>query len=1111
MNKMKHKKGFTLTELIIVIVIIGILASVLIPSLTNYIKKAKISNQVSNATNMSKELAAYVVANEIDESLSTSMVISLVEDWGYSLDGGIEGYSYWYDASKNRIHYSKTANVLTDGAILAAGESNFVREIETLNVNHLNLRFIDQSKTIYRELIDTVYNLPSLGNNNAQGMDDYLTDMINKLSSSAANTVVKNFFEEYKTTETAYISSNGSFICSTSEIKRLIIEEGTTKIEKIDELQSANLTIQETVIIPESVTDIAENALGDTELKVVASSVIENDKVQAISTNVTVVKAQVSIITEVVDMDENDYKITYKEKMVKLSTGEERKLKIDDPIPNEWKNLVDSIYYIPEITLLNNTGKFNNVDMSKTNFSSHIVDDKVDYKLLLVDSNYVVYRLNNIAYLTDLNVSLYNSGERYETIESMSNKQISIDLPKDFSNLANYKNTKLVIEYKVGFAEYEERLINFTKPYYVMSNNVKYDANTYIYEISYQDLCEKKLVDLNIIDKNVLINSENKIANSIHIENIKLIDTSSRVLVEKKESNLCINYYDENRNLLYTEYCPNGISNFAIDYQNDESKEHYHRVWRSMDNEEIYFEIGKTNTVLNELNLQYSWEIDKFYITYYGYKNSYTKWPETEAYAMTYSHLYPYGTVIADTIPNEIPSVRGLEFIGWDIEEGAILTENTVILAKFSEPEYKLVLHLNYEGAEETTETHTIKENGKSSTPYLINELGIYTFNFTVNNAFHYTIINYNPVREGYVVDYWCYFPEGTTDSLYKISVGTKKQLNVFNGVGLDNVEDNTFNLYAIWKVDKVSFTLDFGEELGSTNVTSNKLTSLYYQDYASYLPNVEGKVIAYWTKNEETTKKEYLYNASEGDVFHAIWADSKTVTIDWNCEEFPDNTVIDGWYTGQKCYFSSSSYRNITTCLNGNLPTREGYVLLGISSSETATTPDRYTIKVTDNITVYAVWAELYEVKLDLNFEGCDEPTIIDNLYCNQSITISLTSNSQYYPTRDGYIFMGWSTDKNAEKGSSSIKAISNGVVYYGIWKKAITVTFNYVLNGLPDSEECNTHYEGYSGTYSPKTVIGYTFMGWTTDLNNPSDLNKTIIFKEGITYYAVWQYNIV
>lgn len=45
MNSVK-KKGFTLTELIVVIAIIGILAAVLIPSITSYIKKAKVSKGV---------------------------------------------------------------------------------------------------------------------------------------------------------------------------------------------------------------------------------------------------------------------------------------------------------------------------------------------------------------------------------------------------------------------------------------------------------------------------------------------------------------------------------------------------------------------------------------------------------------------------------------------------------------------------------------------------------------------------------------------------------------------------------------------------------------------------------------------------------------------------------------------------------------------------------------------------------------------------------------------------------------------------------------------------------------------------------------------------------
>ena len=51
---MKHtnKKGFTIVELVIVIAVIAILAAVLIPTFSNLIKKANISNDTAVAKNL---------------------------------------------------------------------------------------------------------------------------------------------------------------------------------------------------------------------------------------------------------------------------------------------------------------------------------------------------------------------------------------------------------------------------------------------------------------------------------------------------------------------------------------------------------------------------------------------------------------------------------------------------------------------------------------------------------------------------------------------------------------------------------------------------------------------------------------------------------------------------------------------------------------------------------------------------------------------------------------------------------------------------------------------------------------------------------------------------
>ena len=69
---LKNKKAFTLTEMIVVIAIIGILAGVLIPTITSYISRAKESAATQNAMSMYQELYVEVEPTDVVyETLST--------------------------------------------------------------------------------------------------------------------------------------------------------------------------------------------------------------------------------------------------------------------------------------------------------------------------------------------------------------------------------------------------------------------------------------------------------------------------------------------------------------------------------------------------------------------------------------------------------------------------------------------------------------------------------------------------------------------------------------------------------------------------------------------------------------------------------------------------------------------------------------------------------------------------------------------------------------------------------------------------------------------------------------------------------------------------------
>ena len=98
-----NKKGFTIVELVIVIAIIAILAAVLIPTFSNVIKQANLSNDKQFVRNMNTTLAIEAIPNGFS---SAGDAVNALNRNGYSgkYKTYSSGYHYCYSLEKNQMY-----------------------------------------------------------------------------------------------------------------------------------------------------------------------------------------------------------------------------------------------------------------------------------------------------------------------------------------------------------------------------------------------------------------------------------------------------------------------------------------------------------------------------------------------------------------------------------------------------------------------------------------------------------------------------------------------------------------------------------------------------------------------------------------------------------------------------------------------------------------------------------------------------------------------------------------------------------------------------------------------------------------------------------------------
>ena len=458
-----------------VIAIIGILAAVLIPTFTGAIESARIAGGTSNARNLSTLLMTEA-AYDNTAYLPTDRVWEIAEENNISLESEVGHYSYWYDASTNRVTYAETATMLSGAVDLNAARAagSYSVEPETLVDGQPQYRYIERSQNPIRRALDVIRGVS--GNSSAAEIDSALQSAIDALSEQT----LKDHFANFKTDKCVYFTDNGVIKGSGTTFAYAVVPFNTSVLPA--QTAALDITVRAEIVLPASVNVISENAFFGVTANVTATSsvAVEGNTGLSGNFNQTAPAGNVINIDGTNDNNVEDYlTIDFEAGTWVYYQNGKQVTGLTEDQKNDYDASVDCdyAYVMPAVTLKGgeNGSFFDRVE--KLTVRSKLVSGGIEFVMVAVDSSYNVYKLSGVGIVTEVGVSYPDYTKRLVTNEAgeviydengkateeqitaknfdgKNKRNISLIVSDEAAAFENLADCQITLSYQTGAATY---------------------------------------------------------------------------------------------------------------------------------------------------------------------------------------------------------------------------------------------------------------------------------------------------------------------------------------------------------------------------------------------------------------------------------------------------------------------------------------------------------------------------------------------------------------------------------------------------------------------------------------------------------------------------------